>query len=81
MNYFWNLNKITVMSLSIVAAFIPGYEQVSACRENGYIKVSNLYKWRKWTLHIIFFFLFRQLNLSPDFRNHTQLNGLVNFFC
>ena len=32
------------MSLAIVAAFIPGFEQVSACRENSYIKVSNLYK-------------------------------------
>ena len=39
-----NKCKIAVMSLAISAVFVSGLEQVFACKETSYAKVSNLYK-------------------------------------
>ena len=44
------------MSLAISVVFISDSEQVFASKELSYDKVSNLYKWWKCTLEIIFFF-------------------------
>ena len=55
-NYSSILRKTAVMSLAISAVSISGFQQVLACKKVSYVKVSNLYKWWKFTLHIIFFF-------------------------
>ena len=44
--YSSNLRKIVAMSLSNIG-------QVLACKETSYVKVSNVYKWCTFTLHII----------------------------
>ena len=42
------------MSLAISAVFISGFQQVFIFKEMTYVKVRNLYKWRKYTLQIFF---------------------------
>ena len=41
-SYSSKLSKIAVISLAISAAFISSFQQVFACRETSYVKVSNL---------------------------------------
>ena len=41
-NYSSKLSKITVIPLAISAVFIPSFEQVFACKEVSYVKVSIL---------------------------------------
>ena len=85
-NYSSKLSKVAVMSLAIFAVFISTFQQVFACRESSYLKFSNLYKWWKWTLQMIFFFsewlviTTRWAKFRPDFHNYTELNGFVNSF-
>ena len=51
-----NLSKITVMSLVISSVYFSGFKQVLACKETSHVKVSNLYKWWKCMLKIVFLF-------------------------
>ena len=54
--YSSNLSKIAVMSLAISDVYFSGFEQVFACKETSYVKVSSLHKWSKFTLQITSFF-------------------------
>ena len=52
----WNNSKITVVLITISDVYFSDFEQVFACKETSYVRVSSLYKWWKFTLQIIFFF-------------------------
>ena len=44
------------MSFAISAVHISDLKQVFACKGTSYVKISNVYKWWKCTLQMIFFF-------------------------